>query len=393
MESLPSNRGRESCNNGWYNEIMKEILGTTKQPLAHIDPGPWFLPSSVLRVRMILLKFTVAFENESKLLVESWSCDLSSNLVGSWSSPLSLCLKTLWFYALAPGVWTFGTCQGCGGREQIWSAGEKLQGFGNLNSWAKNTYKSSTATILAVICFPLPAFYVEKKEEVGERDAIGATSKGFIDLRGFWSVKPYRNSFLGNPPNSPSESSTWRNRNHGRWMSGTINRFGWAMRKRGIRPFWSSVVKTERGRNPMETRFPRFTSTGNKHIPSQGTFEDDFPFSQGGICYSPRGYFSEGKWTYKLKAIHAIRSAGEMKNQRRNGWNGMKFLMRSLKMIDQVCTYIGTLCALNGKPPHQTQFTSINLEGFFFSLRPSTASWSACTVQPASLTMMRRLSR
>lgn len=35
---------------------------------------------------------------ESKLLVEYWSCDLSSNLVGS-KSPLSLCLKTLWFYA------------------------------------------------------------------------------------------------------------------------------------------------------------------------------------------------------------------------------------------------------------------------------------------------------
>ena len=98
MESLPPNKGRESCNNGWYNETMKEISGTTKQPVAHIDPGPWFLPSSVLRVRMILLKFTVAFENESKLLVESWSCDLSSNLVGS-KSPLSLCLKTLWFYA------------------------------------------------------------------------------------------------------------------------------------------------------------------------------------------------------------------------------------------------------------------------------------------------------
>ena len=54
-----------------------------------------------------------------------------------------------------------------------------------------------------------------------------------------------------------------------------------------------------------------------------------------------------------------------MKKQR-NGWNGMKFFMRSLKMIDQVCTYIGTLCALHGKPPHQTQFTSINLEGFLF---------------------------
>lgn len=52
--------------------------------------------------------------------------------------------------------------------------------------------------------------------------------------------------------------------------------------------------------------------------------------------------------------------------KQRNGWNGMKFFMRPLKMIDQVCTYIGTLCALNGKPPHQTQFTSINLEGFLF---------------------------
>ena len=74
---------------------------------------------------------------ESKLSVRYWSCDVSKPLLEVGRLP-SRSLRTLWFYALVPGVWTFGTCQGCGeGREQIWSAGEKLQGFGNWNSWAK----------------------------------------------------------------------------------------------------------------------------------------------------------------------------------------------------------------------------------------------------------------
>ena len=106
---------------------------------------------------------------------------------------------------------------------------------------------------------------LRKTKKFGERDAIGATPKAFIDLRGFWPVKPYNSS--GKSPSSPSESSTWRNRNrrvspgfflfdHGRWMSGTINRFGWAMRKRGIRPFWSSVVKQREEEIPMESLLP-----------------------------------------------------------------------------------------------------------------------------------------
>ena len=186
---------------------------------------------------------------ESKLLVEYWSCDLSSNptLLEVGRLP-SRSLRTLWFYALVPGVWTFGTCQGCGEGEHIWSAGEKLQGFGNLNRWAKK----KTATIFAVICFPLPAFYVEKNYEVGERDAIGATPQAFIDLRGFWSVKPYRNSSGKSPklsqwvvnlaqPKPKGFHQGFFLFDHARWMSGTINRFGWAMRKRGIRPLWSSV--------------------------------------------------------------------------------------------------------------------------------------------------------
>lgn len=74
---------------------------------------------------------------ESKLSVRYWSCDVSKPLLEVGRLP-SRSLRTLWFYALVPGVWTFGTCQGCGeGREQIWSAGEKLEGFGNLNRWAK----------------------------------------------------------------------------------------------------------------------------------------------------------------------------------------------------------------------------------------------------------------
>ena len=199
---------------------------------------------------------------ESKLSVRYWSCDVSKPLLEVGRLP-SRSLRTLWFYALVPGVWTFGTCQGCGeGREQIWSAGEKLQGFGNLNRWAKkngNYFCSDLFFTSSFLCW-------EKLRSLEKGMLLVQHLRPSLILGAFDPWNP-TGTPLKNPPNSPSESSTWRNRNrrvspgfflfdHGRWMSGTINRFGWAMRKRGIRPFWSSVGLQREEEIPMESLLP-----------------------------------------------------------------------------------------------------------------------------------------